>query len=660
MTSGRKPKPRHAAGRKGPVPRPGRPRLEPATHTLRSKPKPRHAAGRGGPGLWIQLLPVIFAVLLASALVTVLVVGFQSTGPNGGAGDHRDRAVVQTPEPISPDVVPVRAPPVALIPRGSSAYSIVTSDGGVYTFGGAPFYGAPSHPAEPIVGAVATASGNGYWLVDSNGGVFGFGDALFYGSTAGEHLNAPIVGIAATPSGDGYWLVSADGGVFGFGDARFYGSMADQHLSAPIVGIAATPSGDGYWLVGFTGSVYAFGDAVFHGSQGDQRLSTLIVGMSIGASGYRLMGLDGDVFSFGAPTFGSMAGRNISAGIRTVATTKSGNGYWLLGLDGAVYSFGDATYAGRTTEVSPAAPDSRPSTPSPGSTTSPGSTPSPGSTSTPGSTGAPTSPTSPSGVFSAAGQLTTPPGYSANELIWQDNFSGTTLDASKWNEFMTSIASNGQPWNEVSVNGTTYSAIAPPNSVNAEVDSPNLVSVDNGLSLGATPGSPVPGYSYTGSVVDTYGKFAWSGGYFQAQVKMPDVSSGYWPAIWFLPAAGAGTGGDAGEFDLQEGGMLGAAPINSILQSTLRSAAGPSSQQANAGVDLSAGFHTFGAQYVPGQSITVYFDGRQVAQFTQDVPTWPLQLIMCLAVGSSQSSSYHTTGSPAASAMDVSEIQFYR
>jgi len=60
--------------------------------------------------------------------------------------------------------------------------------------------------------------------VASDGGIFTFGDARFYGSTGALHLNAPIVDVASTPDGDGYWLVASDGGIFSFGDARFYGS----------------------------------------------------------------------------------------------------------------------------------------------------------------------------------------------------------------------------------------------------------------------------------------------------------------------------------------------------------------------------------------------------------------------------------------------------
>ena len=47
----------------------------------------------------------------------------------------------------------------------------------------------------------ATRDGGGYWLVASDGGIFSYGDATFYGSTGAMHLNAPIVAMAATPVG---------------------------------------------------------------------------------------------------------------------------------------------------------------------------------------------------------------------------------------------------------------------------------------------------------------------------------------------------------------------------------------------------------------------------------------------------------------------------
>jgi hypothetical protein len=87
----------------------------------------------------------------------------------------------------------------------------------------------------------ATPDGKGYWLVASDGGIFTYGDAVFYGSTGAIHLNEPIVGMALSPDGGGYWLVASDGGIFTFGDTPFFGSTGASHLNEPIVGMAATP-----------------------------------------------------------------------------------------------------------------------------------------------------------------------------------------------------------------------------------------------------------------------------------------------------------------------------------------------------------------------------------------------------------------------------------
>ena len=113
----------------------------------------------------------------------------------------------------------------------------------------------------------------GYWLVASDGGIFAFGDARFFGSTGDRVLQRPIVGMAATPSGKGYWLVASDGGIFSFGDARFYGSTGNHHLRQPIIGIVPTPSGQGYSLAASDGGVFTFGDAAFVGSMGGHRLT---------------------------------------------------------------------------------------------------------------------------------------------------------------------------------------------------------------------------------------------------------------------------------------------------------------------------------------------------------------------------------------------------
>jgi hypothetical protein len=41
-----------------------------------------------------------------------------------------------------------------------------------------------------------TPDGGGYWLVASDGGVFSFGDASYFGSTGGMTLVDPVDGMA--------------------------------------------------------------------------------------------------------------------------------------------------------------------------------------------------------------------------------------------------------------------------------------------------------------------------------------------------------------------------------------------------------------------------------------------------------------------------------
>jgi hypothetical protein len=86
----------------------------------------------------------------------------------------------------------------------------------------------------------ATPDGHGYWLVASDGGIFAFGDAGFYGSMGGTPLNRPVVGLAHSLGGHGYWLVASDGGLFAFGDAGFYGSTGGSVLNRPVVAMATS------------------------------------------------------------------------------------------------------------------------------------------------------------------------------------------------------------------------------------------------------------------------------------------------------------------------------------------------------------------------------------------------------------------------------------
>jgi subtilase family serine protease len=215
-------------------------------------------------------------------------------------------------------------------------------------------WGSPSAPtlaANLSAGSSCTKGLPGYWLVASDGGIFSFGHAGFYGSTGALTLNRPIVGMAQTPDGGGYWLVASDGGIFSFGDAGFHGSTGALRLNRPIVGMAATPDGGGYWLVASDGGIFSFGDAGFHGSAGALSLNKPIVGMAAvpGGGGYWLVASDGGIFAFGNAGFhGSTGGTALNRPIVGISATADGAGYWLVGSDGGVFTFGDARFFGST------------------------------------------------------------------------------------------------------------------------------------------------------------------------------------------------------------------------------------------------------------------------------------------------------------------------
>jgi hypothetical protein len=243
-------------------------------------------------------------------------------------------------------------------------YWLVGSDGGIFSFGSAQFYGSTGslHLQRPVVGIVPTANHGGYWLDASDGGVFAYGNTQYYGSIPGvglhpagsgmpNSLNAPIVGMVPSIDDNGYFMVASDGGVFAFGDAHFAGSCPGiGGCSGSAVAVMPDASGNGYWLVTTTGSVYTFGDAPYFGAPGHGNVTSAVA--SPDGLGYQVLLGNGQVYSYGdAAADGSPPATdfNFLDPATSIFSTSDGAGYWVSSALGAVYNFGDAPNDGGMT-----------------------------------------------------------------------------------------------------------------------------------------------------------------------------------------------------------------------------------------------------------------------------------------------------------------------
>ncbi len=255
-----------------------------------------------------------------------------------------------------------------------------------------------------------------------------------------------------------------------------------------------------------------------------------------------------------------------------------------------------------------------------------------------------------------------PAGYSAGQLIFDDKFTGPSLDTAHWNTVMG--GEGGSIWN---ADGLPAGDSAAGTQTHQTYFSPSQVAVNNGLNLTMVPDTTYSslGYGYRSGVVTTRGKFTLTSGYVQIKAKMSDSSRGGWPAIWFIDPK---SGGGSQEIDLQEGGftpgyaeLKSSTPVNDVFVSTYHA---PSGSQSGFGyktpTPMNAGFNTYGMEYIPGKSIKTYFNGRLVGSWSQNVGTSPFQIVIWNSQASLNTSGYHTTGkSPNPSVMSVAEVQAY-
>lgn len=116
------------------------------------------------------------------------------------------------------------------------------------------------------------------------------------------------------------------------------------------------------------------------------------------------------------------------------------------------------------------------------------------------------------------------------QLLWSDEFNGTSVDGTKWN------LDNGNP--NVNNEKEYYQ------SANATVTGGNLVITAKNESVGGQP--------YTSAKLNSSGKFSVTYGRIEARIKLP-AFQGSWPAFWML-GNNIGTVGwpSCGEIDIME------------------------------------------------------------------------------------------------------------
>lgn len=214
------------------------------------------------------------------------------------------------------------------------------------------------------------------------------------------------------------------------------------------------------------------------------------------------------------------------------------------------------------------------------------------------------------------------------DLVFEDNFDGTTVDTSKWNI---------EDWPSDRNQELQYYA---PDDV--FVEDGNLVLRSQKRTYTIPEGKKDAGQTreYTSGAVNTLNKFNLTYGKVEVRGKVPK-SQGYWPAIWLNAVSGWPP-----EFDIIE--FLGHEPT--VLHTNNHWGKFPNNGQVGGkyegSEDLSEEFHVYGFEWDPGE-IRYYLDGNLIRTYTysgklvkngglyEAISNEPMYLILNTAIGGS-------------------------
>jgi beta-glucanase (GH16 family) len=196
-------------------------------------------------------------------------------------------------------------------------------------------------------------------------------------------------------------------------------------------------------------------------------------------------------------------------------------------------------------------------------------------------------------------------------MIFSDEFSGVTLDLSKWRP----------NW----LGPSDTSITQPVNSEEVSCYDPQQVTVQNGeLNLTAIQRT-CSNRSYASGLIESDGNFNFTYGYVEAKIWTP-TGTGMWPAFW---TDGQNWPTD-GEMDVLEAYGTDLSTFH-YHYAGCGGDCGPGGEVNVPGA--TTGWHVYAAKWEPGV-MTWYYDGQQVWQYSTSIVSSPHYLILNLGLNS--------------------------
>lgn len=213
-----------------------------------------------------------------------------------------------------------------------------------------------------------------------------------------------------------------------------------------------------------------------------------------------------------------------------------------------------------------------------------------------------------------------------NNLVWSEEFNGSTLDLNAWSHENGDGCPNVCGWGN--------------NELEYYTDRPENLRLENGHLIIEARKEEHSGKSYTSSKIVTRGKKTFKWGRIEIRAKLPK-GKGIWPALWMMPQNSVYGGWPrSGEIDIME--LIGHEPNK--VHGTVHYGPGPGSIHTGAAYTLPSGtfndgFHVFSLEWSK-DLLKWYVDGNLFYTHTKaDVGTntYPFNeefyMIINLAVG---------------------------